>query len=205
MTDQSNPAPKIPRKKNRGAPATVDLPATVVGDEVAISDPGAVEAERIREAVAIEMGAPVTDESMSFAGSDKTEPPPSRPSQGDWQADEAKASAQPPRRGSYSIAPIIAAALLGGVVGAGLLFALQGLSDDSNDLRLVALEQRIASLPQAGSQVAAIQGLTSRVQALETARAANEQRLGRRNRPPSRRFPGRLPRRIIGSRRLCRS
>ena len=57
MTDPTNPSdPKTQRKKPRGEPATIDLSSKVVAEGV---EPSASAVELAREAVAIEMAAPV--------------------------------------------------------------------------------------------------------------------------------------------------
>ena len=57
MTDPTNPSdPKTQRKKPRGEPATINLSSKVVAEGV---EPSASAVELAREAVAIEMAAPV--------------------------------------------------------------------------------------------------------------------------------------------------
>lgn len=174
MTDQSNPsAPKIPRKKPRRDPATIDLPSKVVEESRPPQEPSASEAERIREAVAIEMAAPPQAEPPMGGGIE----PPGTPagSEGDFVENPGRPDGSSSRATSF--APVIAAALLGGVIGAGLLFALQGLQAPPENPRLTVLEQRVAALPQPGAQAGAVQALSTRIQALEAARATTEQRL----------------------------
>ncbi|KAB0266424.1 COG4223 family protein [Microvirga brassicacearum] len=190
MTDQSNPsAPKIPRKKPRRDPATIDLPSKVVEESRQPEEPSASEAERIREAVAIEMAASAQPEPPM--GGD-IEPPETLAGSGDDFIENPRHPGGPSSRAT-SFAPLIAAALLGGVVGAGLLFALQGLQAPPENPRLTVLEQRVAALPQLGAQAGAVQALSTRIQALEAARATTEQRLAAAqsaaeqalNRPPA--------------------
>jgi hypothetical protein len=175
VTDQSNPpsAPKIPRKKPRRDPATIDLPSKVVEESRLPQEPSASEAERIREAVAIEMAASAQPEPP--LGGD-IEPPETPAGSGDDFVGNPGPPDGPSSRAT-SFAPLVAAALLGGVVGAGLLFSLQGLQAPPENPRLTVLEQRVAALPQTGAQAGAVQALSTRIQALEAARATTEQRL----------------------------
>jgi hypothetical protein len=181
VTDQSNPsAPKVPRRKPRREPATIDLPSTVVKETSAETppQPSASDEELIREAVAIEMAAPADPAGPFEPAAGDAPPLPPGDSDGERIAmsGEGPAAAGTPRRPSVFL-PMLAAALLGGVVGAGLLFALQDLRPPSVDPRIAALEQRVASLPQNGAQTTAVQAMQARIQALEAARTASDDRV----------------------------
>lgn len=178
MTDPTNPSdPKTQRKKPRGEPATINLSSKVVAEGV---EPSASAVELAREAVAIEMAAPVDS-----AGPADPDPAPDREdtvlsggSDGNSADGKGPAEERPwASRRPQALAPIVAAGLLGGVVGAGLLFALQDLRSGPDDPRVTALEQRVASIPSGNSQAGAVQALTARVQALEAARSVSEQRV----------------------------
>jgi hypothetical protein len=176
VTDPTNPsAPKIPRKKPRSEPATIDLPSQVVVE--AGPEPSASEAELAREAVAIEMGAPAETAGKPEPRSDGGGTPPSGAG-GDSVNGMGSANGGPgSSRRPPSLGPIVAAALLGGVVGAGLLFALQDFRSSPDDTRVTALEQRVASIPPGNAQAGAVQALTARIQAIEAARTASDQRV----------------------------
>ena len=86
----------------------------------------------------------------------------------------------PPERRT-SPAALIGAGLFGGLVGAGLVYGMQTWQEPQarqDDPRLAQLEQRVNALgqqrPPQGGDTQALQG---RIQALETARAAVDQRL----------------------------
>ena len=139
MTDPTNPSdPKTQRKKPRGEPATINLSSKVVAEGV---EPSASAVELAREAVAIEMAAPVDS-----AGPADPDPAPDREdtvlsggSDGNSADGKGPAEERPwASRRPQALAPIVAAGLLGGVVGAGLLFALQDLRSGPDDPRVAA-------------------------------------------------------------------
>lgn len=181
MTDQSNPsAPKSPRRKPRREPATIDLPSTVVTETSPEPppQPASSDDELIREAVAIEMAAPVDPATPvePTVGDAPPLPPDDSDAEPLGMSGPGPGTPDAPRRPSLFL-PMLAAALLGGVVGAGLLFALQDLRPPSLDPRIAALEQRVASLPQNSAPANAVQAMQTRIQALEAARTAGDQRV----------------------------
>ena len=135
MTDQSNPsAPKSPRRKPRREPATIDLPSTVVTETSPEPppQPASSDDELIREAVAIEMAAPVDPATPvePTVGDAPPLPPDDSDAEPLGMSGPGPGTPDAPRRPSLFL-PMLAAALLGGVVGAGLLFALQDLRPPS--------------------------------------------------------------------------
>ncbi|WP_210496596.1 COG4223 family protein [Microvirga antarctica] len=176
MTDPTDSStPKIPRKKPRRDPATIDLPARVVDESRPVDPPDAGEAERIREAVAIEMAAPANPDRVTDSPDLPPPPPPSDTVAGVFANDRPSAGPSERAPRDKAFLPLLAAALLGGVVGAALLFGLQSMRATSGDQRLSALEQRVGALPPPGAPATAVQALATRIQSLEAAKSATEQ------------------------------
>jgi hypothetical protein len=206
VTDSSDPkAPKSSRKKHRREPATIDLKATVIDDsakggdvtkdevqdnlhdnawqnvrpeETIITEPDTATGSAPEDAVAsseasLDSGAgtdsiaPETAESETVSRDDRFETiPPQAP---------------PPERRNSSAA-LIGSGLLGGLIGAGLVYGLQVWqrpTTTQDDQRLTQLEQRVSALGQVGSggQPINLQPIEGRLQALESARGPLDQRL----------------------------
>jgi hypothetical protein len=100
------------------------------------------------------------------------EPPPS-----DTFAAPPPSAAPPERR--TSAAALIGSGLLGGLIGAGVVYALQVWQQppDQGDQRLTQLEQRINTLGRSGPAPVNLQPIEGRLQALEAARGQLDQRL----------------------------
>ncbi|NIX75320.1 COG4223 family protein [Microvirga terricola] len=156
MTDSSDPnAPNSTRKKTTREPATIDLRATVIDNGARSGERTAAEAERMSE----ETLAQPEETFDSGAGTDSIGgaalPPPASP---------------PIHR--HQTAALIGAGLIGGLVGAGLVYGFEAWRG-AEDSRIAQLEQKIAALSQPGT----LQTLDGRVKALETARTVFDQRL----------------------------
>ncbi len=94
--------------------------------------------------------------------------------------EEAVPPRAPERRGSAGA--LIGSSLLGGLVGAGLLYGLQAWQEApaQDDPRIAQLEQRVNALrqqPASGPPQAGTQALAERIQTLEAARGELDQRL----------------------------
>lgn len=197
MTDSSDPkAPKSSRKKHAREPATIDLKATVIDDstqkddgqdnawqnvrpeETVITEPDTAAGAAPEDAVAssevsLDSGAgtdsisPETAEAETASRDDRFESlPPQAP--------------LPERR--TSPAALIGSGILGGLVGAGLVYGLQVWQQPTatqDNQRLAQLEQRLSTLGQGGGtgQPVNLQPIEGRLQALESARGALDQRL----------------------------
>jgi hypothetical protein len=198
VTNSSDPkAPKSSRKKHAREPATIDLKATVLDDkaqqnddaqdnawqnvrpeETIITEPETVTGAMPEDAVAsseasLDSGAgtdsisPETAESETVSRDDRFETlPPQAP---------------PPERGT-SAAALIGSGVLGGLIGAGLVYGLQVWQQPTatqDNQRLAQLEQRVGALGQGSSsgQPVNLQPIEGRLQALESARGPLDQRL----------------------------
>lgn len=205
MTDSSDPkAPKSSRRKHAREPATIDLKATVIDDnarqneakdnvqdnpwqnvrpeETIVTEPDPVPGAAPEDAVAsseasLDSGAgadsiaPETAESETASREDRFETISPR-------------APLPERRNSS--AALIGSGLLGGLVGAGLVYGLQVWqrpTTTQDDQRLARLEQRMSALGQGGGvggstgQPVNLQPIEGRLQALESARGPLDQRL----------------------------
>lgn len=202
MTDSSDPkAPKSSRKKHAREPATIDLKATVLDDgakeadvtkddpqenpwqnvrpeETIITEPDTAAGAQPEDAVAssevsLDSGAgtdsiaPETAESETASRDDRFESIPPR-------------AAPPERRNSP--AALIGSGVLGGLIGAGLVYGLQVWQQPTtaqDDQRLAQLEQRVSALGQGGGsgQPVNLQPIEGRLQALESARGPVDQRI----------------------------
>jgi hypothetical protein len=210
VTDSSDPRPpKSSRRKPAREPATIDLKATVVDDSASRTDEKdehwdgmkpeetvTAEAERALDDAAASPEATLD----SAAGTDSigpdvsgVEPPAHEPMVQEAAAQETASRSIPPSDGPprtkperrTSPAALIGSGLLGGLVGAGLVYGLQTWQEPGrtpapqNDQRLTQLEQRVGALgQQQGSQPpAGLQAIEDRIRALEGARGAVDERL----------------------------
>ncbi|WP_243370104.1 COG4223 family protein [Microvirga solisilvae] len=185
MTDSSNPkAPNNSRKKNSREPATIDLKATVIDegaqqdkawDDVKPEETIVPEAEnRVDETIGASEATPgpeVNAETVESSAAADELPP---------QDDEPRFT--PPSASERRTSPVAlaGAGLLGGLVGAGLVYALQ-LSQETpsvqNDPRVAQLEQRVNALGQSRPQAPDLSSIEGRLRALESARGPLDQRL----------------------------
>ena len=210
MTDSSDPKPpKSSRRKPSREPATIDLKATVVDTGAGRTDEKDQHWDGMRpeETVAAEPERAFDDAAASpeatldsAAGTDSigpevssVEPPAYEPVAPEVATQESASQDrlppdEPPRmkpERRTSPAAIIGSGLLGGLVGAGLVYGLQTWQEPrqaaiapQNDQRLAQLEQRVGALGQQGSQPgAALQAVDGRIQALEAARGSTDERL----------------------------
>lgn len=195
MTDSSDPkAPKTSRKKPAREPATIDLKATVIDDgtqqdkawddvrpeETIMPEPEARMEETIDPSEAVHSGANADSIESSAA------------------ADELPQNGEPraaPLAPEHRISPValIGSGLLGGLIGAGIVYGLQiwqRPTSTQEDPRLAQLEQRVSALSQARPQNVDLSALEGRLRALESARGPLDQRLqeiqGTANRAASR-------------------
>ena len=218
MTDSSDPRPpKSSRRKPAREPATIDLKATVVDDRASRPDEKdqhwdgmAPEETVVAEAErAFDDAAASPEVSLdSAAGTDAigpevspVEPPahepmaqeaaqapdPEEPASPDRPPPDEPPRSKPERR--TSPAALIGSGLLGGLVGAGLVYGLETWQQTwqqtarapapQNDQRLAQLEQRVGALgQQQGSQPpVSLQAVEDRIRALEAARVAVDERL----------------------------
>jgi hypothetical protein len=118
-----------------------------------------------------------------------------------------------PERRSPGFGPLAGAGLLGGLVGAGLIYGLQTWrsAQAPADPRLAQIEQRLNALPRTD----AVQGFERRIAALETAQTDLNQRIGtaqslaeraaRRQAAAGSRRPGNARGAIVGTDRAGRS
>jgi hypothetical protein len=93
-------------------------------------------------------------------------------------AHEASPQAAPVQRRT-SPAALIGSGLLGGLVGAGLVYGLQTLQgpQGQDNARLAQLEQRVGALGQQGAPPADLGAVEGRIRELEATRSAVDQRL----------------------------
>jgi hypothetical protein len=199
VTDSSNPkAPKNSRKKPAREPATIDLKATVV-DEGAQQDK-AWDAVKPEETIVPEADSPAEDtigapeatldsglnadsieasEASIESGATADELPPQPTEPPNVPPDPTPAPAPAPERRT-SAAALIGSGLLGGLIGAGVVYGLlsqQQAPTPQADPRVAQLEQRINALSQSGSPTVDLSPLEGRLQALESAQGPLDQRL----------------------------
>jgi hypothetical protein len=190
VTDSSDPkAPKNSRRKSSREPATIDLKATVV-DEGGQQDK-AWDAVKPEETIMPEAGAPAEDtvgapEATLDSGLNADSIESGTASDGLPPRSDEPASAPPdpapvPGRRT-SAAALIGSGLLGGLLGAGLVYGLERLQrapSDQDDQRLTQLEQRVTALRQSqpGTQNVDLAPIEERLRALESARGSLDQRL----------------------------
>ncbi|MEZ0169052.1 COG4223 family protein [Microvirga sp. TS319] len=202
MTDSSDPkAPKTSRRKPAREPATIDLKATVVDEGV---QPGkdtdkAWDAVKPEETIMPKAEAPAEDSPAPGeaapdsglaadtlgAGAAADEGPPPPPDEPDSASSGPAPAPAPERRGSA--AALIGSGLLGGLIGAGLVYGLgqwQQTSPAPEDPRIAQLEQRVSALSQSrpapqqpGPQNVDLSPIEERLRVLEEARAPLDQRL----------------------------
>lgn len=193
MTDSSDPtAPKKSRKKFSREPATIDLKATVVDEgvqqdkawddvkpeETIVPEPETPAEETIgAPETTLDSGADASPNADSIESSAATD---ELPPQEDVARPEPAAAAPLPERRTSPVA-LIGAGLLGGLVGAGLVYGLQ-LSQQQEpstqaDPRIAQLEQRVNALGQSQPQAPDLSAVEGRLQALEAAREPLDQRL----------------------------
>ncbi len=197
MTDSSDPkAPKNSRKKSSREPATIDLKATVLDDGAAQDK--AWDAVKPEETIVPEaetkaedtIGASEatldsgmdTDSIESSAASDELPPQTEEPPRA--AGPSVPPTAPPPPERRSSAAALVGSGLLGGLVGAGLVYGLQTWQQPAStqdDQRLAQLEQRVSALGQQPRQPNApsvdLSPIEQRLQALEAARGSLDQRL----------------------------
>jgi hypothetical protein len=210
VTDSSDPRPpKSSRRKPAREPATIDLKATVVDGGASRTDEKDEHWDGMKpeETVTGETERALDDAAASpeatldsAAGTDSIgpeapseEPPAHEAMVQEGAAQEPASRSIPPSDGAprtkperrTSPAALIGSGLLGGLVGAGLVYGLQTWQEPGrtpapqNDQRLAQLEQRVGALgQQQGSQPpAGLQAIEDRIRALEAARGAVDERL----------------------------
>ncbi len=210
MTNSSDPkAPKNSRRKSSREPATIDLKATVIDEGV--QQDKAWDAVKPEDTIVPDAAAPAQDtlgapeatldsgrnaDSIAPAASEPATasdevPPPDQPlpPQADPQPDgpqEAPTAPAPAPERRIPAGALIGSGLLGGLLGAGLVYGLgtwQQLPSTQDDQRLAQLEQRVTALgqprpaAQPGPQNVDLAPLEERLRALETARGSLDQRL----------------------------
>jgi hypothetical protein len=190
VTDPSDPlTPKNSRRKPNRQPATIDVRPTVIADEAAAPDPSSTEMVSVPaapsepEVLAGETleGDPARDpsknpfeaptdggasvDSISGAGGEPPREPP-----------EAHPASPPPR--DVGFGRLASAAVLGGLIGAGIMLGVQAFVPSANDnSRITALEERITALGASPDQGLAesINAADRRARlAVQIARRANE-------------------------------
>ena len=194
MTDSSNPkAPKNSRKKSSREPATIDLKATVIDEGVqqdkawdAVKPEDTIMPEAEAPPAQDTAGAPeATVDSGLNADSIESGEPGTASDELPPRSDEPRSAppdpAPAPER-RVSAAALIGSGLLGGLLGAGLVYGLGSLQrtpSAQDDQRLAQLEQRVTALDQArpGPQNVDLSPIEERLGALESARGSLDQRL----------------------------
>jgi len=198
-------SPKSSRRKSRREPATIDLEAKVV-DDGRPGEPSEGETERLVSEAMAETEAPLESGSAAdsiAAGAEDPQsgnplpenpqpegPQPENPQPEHLHPESPRTEAagfgdrgsepppppepQPSRQ--MPLAALLGAGVVGGLVGAGLVYGLtrQEAPTGQDDQRLAQLEQRVSAL---GQPSAATQGLENRLKALEEARSAFDGRL----------------------------
>jgi hypothetical protein len=209
VTDSSKPrAPKSSRKKSAREPATLDLKATVVDDGARqeSADEGAWDDVRPEETIAAASEPQAEDVVASpeatldsALGTDSIGPeassqePPAQERFGQETSEQEPVGQEPPSQdmpppaGPAQEAParrpssaaLLGTGVLGGLVGAGLVYGVQTwMTPPSQDVqRITQLEQRVSAIGQQGSQPVNLQAVEERIRALETASASVDQRL----------------------------
>jgi hypothetical protein len=181
VTDSSDPTSRSSRRQDASRePPTIDLKARVVDDGARDPDTPASEPSEPAHALAedtsrteVTPDAPVSDADMASASEARGSAPEDdrvSPSLGSAQSDP-----EPPTRRSSGFGALAAAGLLGGLVGAGLVWALQTLSPAAtrDDPRLSQIEQSLGAMPRAD----AVQRLEARIGAVEGQQGQVAQRL----------------------------
>lgn len=188
MTDSSDPKMSNKhRKKPSREPATIDLKATVIDEgvqpdkawddvkpeETVVPDPEAPAEDTIGASEATLDSGVNSDSIESGAAADELPPQHDEPS-------PASAAPAPAPERRTSPATLVGAGLLGGLVGAGLVYGLQlsqQTPSNQSDPRIAQLEQRVSALGQSRPQAPDLSSIEGRLQALETARGPLDQRL----------------------------
>jgi hypothetical protein len=132
-----------------------------VGDEAALSRSQMTEERPAAAEEAATAGAEAAATSLASGTADAAGEPADR--------EQAVEAAPPPARRGPGIGSLLAASLLGGAVGGGLVLAYQAAQPVHPDPRIAILEQRIASLPRttAPAAPAAPAGLDQRLAQIE--------------------------------------
>jgi hypothetical protein len=202
VTDSSDPkAPKSSRKKHAREPATIDLKATVLDDGAKEADETSADTQdnawqnvRPEETIITEPdtltgAAPedaVTSPEASLdsgTGTDSIAPEAaeSETSSRDDRLETVLPHTPAPERRN-SAAALIGSGVLGGLIGAGLVYGFQVWQQPTtvqDSQRLAQLEQRVSALGQGGAsgQSVNLQPIEGRLQALESARGPIDQRI----------------------------
>ncbi|KLK92064.1 hypothetical protein AA309_16740 [Microvirga vignae] len=196
MTDSSDPkAPKKARKKSAREPATIDLKATVIDDgaqqdkawddvkpeETVLPEPDVRAEDTVGSPEATLDSGTNADSIEPSASAEELPPQSEEPSQEPSQEPGVVPPGPPsaPERRT-STAALIGSSLLGGLVGAGLVYGLQVWQRPTSaqeDQRLAQLEQRVNALGQSRPQSVDLSAVEGRLQALESARGPLDQRL----------------------------
>lgn len=192
MTDPSNPkAPKNSRKKPAREPATIDLKATVIDDggqqdkawddvrpeETILPEPDVLAEDTVGSPEATLDSGTNADSIEPGASAEERPPQSEEPSQESGAVPPGPPPA--PERRTSSTA-LIGSGLLGGLIGAGLVYGLQVWQRPTSaqeDQRLAQLEQRVNALGQSRPQSVDLSAIEGRLQALESARGPLDQRL----------------------------
>lgn len=197
MTDSSDPkAPKSSRKKHTREPATIDLKATVLDNGAKEADVTKDDAQenlqdnpwqnvRPEETIITEPEAVASPEVSLDSGAGTDSIPPeaaeSETASRDDRFETLPPQAPVPERRNFAAA-LIGSGVLGGLIGAGLVYGLQVWQQPTtvqDDPRLAQLEQRVSALGQGGGngQPVNLQPIEGRLQALESARGPIDQRI----------------------------
>jgi hypothetical protein len=192
VTDPSDPkAPKNSRKKPAREPATIDLKATVIDDggqqdkawddvkpeETILPEPDVRAEDTVSSPEATLDSGGTADSIESSASAEELPPQSEEPSQ-EPGAVPPGPPPTPERRTSSTA--LIGSGLLGGLIGAGLVYGLQVWqrpTSTQEDQRLAQLEQRVNALGQTRPQSVDLSAVEGRLQALESARGPLDQRL----------------------------
>jgi hypothetical protein len=203
--------PRSSRKKPAREPATIDLKATVIDDgsqqekawddvkpeetilpetdvraEDTVGSPEATldsgaNADSIESSAATD-GIPPQDEvppGVSPESVSPESPPPGSSFPGSTSPSDGPPGPVPERR--TSPAALIGSGLLGGLIGAGLVYGLQLSQQQTppprDDQRLAQLEQRVNALGQSKPQTVDLSPIEGRLRTLEAARGSLDQRL----------------------------
>jgi hypothetical protein len=162
VTDTPKPTGKSRRKDASREPATIDLQATVL-DEGVRDERTPAEAERTEVEAPVESAASSEtspdERAAAAAGEEAAGPAASEPSPGG-----STPPREPERRGA-GFGSLAAAGLLGGVIGAGLLYGIGEwrAGQRGQDPRFAEIEQRLAGLARQD----AVRALDGRIGAMD--------------------------------------
>jgi hypothetical protein len=158
-------ASAVPNEGPTSADAASSTPLGATAHDAPVADLSPHDGERPKEGDAVDPTVPVSDADFTPPPSGSVPPIAAAPTGRD----------EPARRGA-GFGSLLAASVLGGLIGAGALYGLQTLrpARPVEDPRIAEIQQRLAALPRND----AAQGLERRIAALETAQTDIGQRLG---------------------------